>query len=101
MSTLNAVLEVLKSRPTVELLIQGNVCCTDSLAADALDFDTHKFDLSYARAKEVMQYLIKNGINPKRLTFTGYGSRRRIINPEYTNNDRNRNRRVDFRIVKK
>ncbi|HWB24446.1 MAG TPA: OmpA family protein [Chitinophagaceae bacterium] len=99
---LKAVLEVMKSRPTLELEIQGHVCCTDSLAEDALDFDTHLFDLSYARAQAVADYLVKNGIARERVqSLTGFGSRRRIIYPEKTTADRNRNRRVEFKILKK
>lgn len=101
-SPLNAVLAVLKSRPTLELEIQGHVCCTDSLAEDALDFDTHIFDLSYARAKAIADYLVKNGIARERVqSMVGFGSRRRLIYPEKSVADRNLNRRVEFKILKK
>lgn len=99
---LNAVLQVMKSRPTLELEIQGHVCCTDSLMEDALDFDTHQFDLSLERAQAVADYLVKNGIARERVQLlAGFGSRRRIIYPEKNTADRNRNRRVEFKIVKK
>lgn len=99
---LKAVLDVMKSRPTLELEIQGYVCCTDALAADALDFDTHKFDLSLERAQAVADYLVKNGIARERVQLLkGFGARRRIVYPEKSVADRNRNRRVEFKIVRK
>jgi len=99
---LKAVLDVMKSRPTLELEIQGYVCCTDALAEDALDFDTHKFDLSLARAQAVADYLVKNGIARERVhQLQGFGSRKRMVYPEKTVADRNLNRRVEFKIIKK
>lgn len=99
---LNAVLQVMKSRPTLELEIQGHVCCTDSLMEDALDFDTHRFDLSLERAQAVAEYLAKNGIAKERVQLqAGFGSRKRLVYPEKSTADRNRNRRVEFKIVKK
>lgn len=99
---LNAVLAVMKARPTLVLEIQGHVCCTDSLMEDALDFDTHEFNLSYARAQAVADYLVKNGIARERVSMlVGFGSRRRIVVPEKSQADRNRNRRVEFKIIKK
>jgi len=101
-SPLNAVLAVMKARPTLELEIQGHVCCTDSLAEDALDFDSHKFDLSYARAVAIADYLVKNGIAKDRVkSMVGFGSRRRLVYPEKNVADRNLNRRVEFKILKK
>ncbi len=101
-SPLNAVLGVMKARPTLELEIQGHVCCTDSLATDALDFDTHLFNLSYARAQAIADYLVKNGIARERVqSLAGFGSRRRLVYPEKNLADRNLNRRVEFKILKK
>ena len=34
--------------------------------------------LSTARAKAVYDYLVSKGINPERLTYKGYGKRRKI-----------------------
>jgi len=99
---LNAVLAVMKARPTLVLEIQGHVCCTDSLMEDALDFDTHEFNLSYARAQAVAGYMVKNGIARDRVAMLeGFGSRRRIVVPEKSLADRNRNRRVEFKIIRK
>jgi len=102
MTALYAVLEVMKTRPTIEFEVQGHVCCTDSLMEDALDFDTHQFNLSYARAKAVAAFMVKNGIAADRVKYqVGFGSRRRIVYPEKTVADRNLNRRVEFKIIKK
>ncbi len=54
--------------------------------------------LSTARAKSVAEYLIRKGIDPKRVQFKGYGKREPIA----TNNTaegRKRNQRVEIKIL--
>ena len=56
--------------------------------------------LSTQRAKFIYDYLIKNGIEPERLTYKGYGSAK----PAYTNktkSGRAANRRIEIRILDK
>jgi len=99
---LDAVSEAMKSFPNVQFEVQGHVCCTDDVAQDALDFESQRFDLSTERAEAVFEYLVNHGVEPNQLTSViGFGSRRRIISPEKTDADRNRNRRVEFKILKK
>jgi hypothetical protein len=54
--------------------------------------------LSKRRAKSVMAYLIKVGIEKNRLEATGYGPDRPIAN-NITNAGRARNRRVEFVVI--
>lgn len=98
---LNAMLDALKKLPTLQLEIQGHICCNDMLAVDGLDVDTKEFQLSYNRAKTVYDFMVQNGIDAARLSYKGFGTRKRIANPEKTDKDRNSNRRVEFLIVKK
>jgi len=98
---LKAALEALKSLPSVEVEIQGHVCCADPVQADLVDLDTKEFKLSYNRAQAVYEYLVKNGIDPKRMTYKGYGGRIRLVFPEKTSGDATKNRRVEFLILKK
>lgn len=98
---LDAMLNVLKALPTLQMEIQGHMCCDDALTADGFDIDTKEFLLSYNRAKAVYDYMVENGIDPSRLTYKGYGTRKRLVNPEVTDEDRDKNRRVEFLITKK
>jgi len=98
---LNSMLDALKKLPTLQLEIQGHICCDDMLAVDGLDVDTKEFQLSYNRAKTVYDFMVQNGIDASRLNYKGFGTRKRIVYPEKTDTDRNKNRRVEFLVVKK
>lgn len=88
---LNTLLELLKNNEKVEIEVQGH---TDNLGNDLLNEK-----LSLQRAKAVYDYLIENEIDPKRLTFKGYGKTRPIV-PNDTETQRKQNRRTSFLITK-
>ncbi|MEI6854382.1 MAG: OmpA family protein, partial [Bacteroidota bacterium] len=54
--------------------------------------------LSEARAKAVMDYFVRKGINPTRLTYKGYGSTQPIA-PNTTDEGRAKNRRVEMKVI--
>ena len=56
--------------------------------------------LSEKRAKSVSDYFINLGLNKRRISFVGYGSEKPITTNE-TEDGRNKNRRVEFKIVEK
>lgn len=94
------VLDMLKEHPSLELEIQGHVCCT-SIEADGYDWDTGKDNLSAARAYVVYAFLIQNGIEEYRLTHKGYGGSQKINSLENTEELKRVNRRVEFNILKR
>ncbi|HVX24769.1 MAG TPA: OmpA family protein, partial [Parafilimonas sp.] len=98
---ITAMLDALKAMPSLQLEIQGHMCCDDALTVDGFDIDTKEFMLSYNRAKAVYDFLVQNGIDASRLTYKGYGTRKRLVSPEKTDKDRDKNRRVEFLITKK
>ena len=98
---LNTMLDALKALPTLQMEIQGHMCCDDALTVDGFDIDTREFMLSYNRAQTVFDFMVENGIDASRLTYKGYGTRKRLANPEVTDEDRDKNRRVEFLITKK
>jgi len=100
-TALNAMLQALKAMPSLQLEIQGHMCCDDALKTDGFDLDTKEFMLSNNRAEAVYDFFVQNGIDASRLTYKGYGTRKRLVNPEKTDIDREKNRRVEFLIVKK
>ena len=69
-ATLQALLELLRSRPTLGLVVEGH---TDSQ-------NTEEFNqkLSENRAKSVVDWLVKNGIAAARLRPAGYGESRPV-----------------------
>ena len=90
MAVLDKLVDFLNAMPTMKIAIHGH---TDD-KGDAMD----NLKLSQRRAKEVMDYLIYNGIDAKRLNYNGFGS----SEPKVTNKtekDRAINRRVEFIIL--
>lgn len=93
-----------KSTPALELLAQFLRSHVDykveiSGYTDSEGDRIQNLELSKLRAKRVVDYLIENGfISPKRLTYVGYGPDRPIA-PNNTAEGREKNRRVELRIL--
>ncbi|MDI9319811.1 MAG: OmpA family protein [Phycisphaerales bacterium] len=92
------LLQTLKNYPDLAIQIEGHVCCMKG-DGDALDTDTHELKLSENRAHFIYQYLIESGIAASRLGYIGYGKRRPIIAVEKTEEDAQKNRRVEIRVI--
>ncbi|MBU3954174.1 MAG: OmpA family protein, partial [Proteobacteria bacterium] len=58
------------------------------------------WELSAIRATTVIKYLVSKGVAPQRLTATGYGDIMPQV-PNTTDENRARNRRVEFVLEKK
>lgn len=50
--------------------IQGHVCCTQN-SRDAVNRKTNQRNLSLARAKFIYDYLVKKGVNKRRMRYVG------------------------------
>jgi outer membrane protein OmpA-like peptidoglycan-associated protein len=92
---LNNLLEVLQKNDKINIQIEGHICCAGPIEGTDLN------DLSVFRAMAVYDYLVKNGIEKDRLKFVGLGNRNPVANPEVTEEDRVKNRRVEIRILSK
>jgi outer membrane protein OmpA-like peptidoglycan-associated protein len=97
---LDSLYHILWFHPSLVIEIEGYVCCTDSMH-DGADFDANDMYLSVNRAKAIYDLLIERGIRASRLSYKGFGGKRPIVFPEYTDADRETNRRVEIRIIKK
>ena len=61
-----------------------------------------EWDLSLNRAKLVFDYLVKNGIDPDRIIFAGYGNMEmRFPYAHATQDEQRQNRRVEIRVLGK
>ncbi|KYF98623.1 porin [Sorangium cellulosum] len=90
---LDEVAQVLKEHPEIVLIeIQGHT--------DDRGTDEHNRVLSQNRANSVMAALVRRGIDSTRLTAQGYG-RDQPLDNNATEEGRQRNRRVQFIIIKK
>lgn len=89
---LDRLVSILKETPNISIELEGH---TDNMGkADVLQ------KLSEDRVEAVKKYLVSKGINSNRISGKGYGGTRPVSNGN-TEADRQLNRRVEFRIVKK
>ena len=88
---LSAVATVLKDHPEIKKIsVEGH---TDSRGAAQFNLQ-----LSRRRAASVVTWLVKNGIEASRLVSAGYGSERPLRGND-TEEERQENRRVEFKVV--
>ena len=95
------LLKVMNDNPKLEISIEGHVCCIPG-NNDGVDLDLGSANLSEMRAKTVYDYLVRNGIDPKRMSYKGFGHQFPIKPyPESSIEDMNINRRVEIKIMSK
>jgi len=100
-SIVQELIEVMKKNPTLEISIEGHICCQPG-PGDGLDMETRTVNLSESRAKAIYDLLIQNGIDSKRLSYKGFGHQNPLFAfPEKTEQERSSNRRVEIKIVKR
>jgi outer membrane protein OmpA-like peptidoglycan-associated protein len=81
---IDELVKFLKKNNAIDAFIRGHVCCGDEMP------------LSTKRAKTVYNELIRRGIDPSRLRYEGFSNRILAVDPEKTDVDRAKNRRVDL-----
>jgi outer membrane protein OmpA-like peptidoglycan-associated protein len=89
---LDKIYKLLKEKPDIKAEVSGH---TDNKGNDQLNTK-----LSQDRAKAVIDYLVKKGINKSRLTAMGYGKSQPIASND-TDAGRQLNRRVEMKIMGK
>ncbi|SIS83166.1 OmpA family protein [Zobellia uliginosa] len=85
------IISILKEYPDAKFTVEGH---TDSIGSKATNQK-----LSESRAMSVRDFLIKNGIDPSRLTAVGFGEDKPIASNMYKDG-RAQNRRVEINLVK-
>lgn len=88
---LNRVVDLLNQNPAIEIEMSAH---TDSKGSD-----DYNFKLSDERARSVMDYILSKGIAPSRIISQGYGETKPVV-PNDTDENRQLNRRVEFKILK-
>ncbi len=100
MPNLNMLLNTMLANKTLRIEIRGHVCCIPKDQGDALDEETYTEDLSLRRAQQIFLYLKEKGIAADRMTYIGLGGRYPKVR-EFTDSDKAKNRRVEFKIIGK
>ena len=96
---LDELLDAMKRYPTLEIEIQGHICCLHGTGLDGVDYDSGDRNLSINRAKAVYDFLIENGIDKNRMIYKGFAATSPLIYPEHSETDRTLNRRVEIKII--
>jgi len=89
---LDKLFRMLKNDESMKIEISGH---TDTVGNDG--YNQH---LSEMRAKAVLNYLISKGIDKSRIFVNGYGSSKPVTSND-TEEGRAKNRRVEFKVLKK
>jgi outer membrane protein OmpA-like peptidoglycan-associated protein/tetratricopeptide (TPR) repeat protein len=87
---LNVLFHLMVDQPNIKVEISGHTDNRGSLQANQI--------LSERRAKAIVDFLIRNGIDPARLSYVGYGYERPVA-PNTTVEGRSQNRRTEFKII--
>ncbi len=89
---LNRVVKLMNENPEMEIEISGH---TDNVGSDSFNIK-----LSTERAEAVKEYLVAQKIDSHRISSKGYGKSKPVDTNE-TEEGRQKNRRVEFTILKK
>lgn len=88
---LDKLVTILQDNPTLKIELGSH---TDARASDA-----YNQKLSQNRAKSAVEYIVSKGIDADRLTYKGYGETQLIVKNAKTEEEHQRNRRTEFKIL--
>lgn len=90
-SELNRLVKLMGDRGTMIVSIEGH--------ADATGTEEYNLGLSKRRAAAVQKYIVGKGVDQSRVSIAFFGESKPVV-PNTTKENRRKNRRVEFRIVK-
>lgn len=94
------LLATLQSFSDVYIEIQGHM--NYPISRPATPYQKHYcYSLSYRRARKIYQYLVKNGIEPERLTYRGMSNYRMLFPDPQSKDQADANKRVEIWTLKK
>lgn len=99
-AVVDELLEIMQSNSALKIKLEGHVCCVQR-DEDAFDIVFADQFLSRNRARAIFAFLVRNGIAKSRISYQGYGKSRPMVDPEITEEDKEKNRRVEIRILAK
>jgi chemotaxis protein MotB len=91
----NNLAQLFRENPDYRIAIRGH---TDDLTIDTVQFPSN-WELSAIRATTVLRYFIQQGIDPERMSATGYADFLPLV-PNDSPENRAKNRRVEFVLEK-
>lgn len=89
-SILSNLANRIKDLNEIDIVVEGHT--------DDIGNEEYNQKLSENRAKEVVNILIKHGIDPNRISYIGYGKRKPKV-PNTSEENRAKNRRVEIKLI--
>ncbi|WP_421764102.1 OmpA family protein [Ekhidna sp.] len=89
---LDSLVQIMSDNPEIYIELGSH---TDDRAAD-----NYNLRLSLQRAQSAVSYIIDKGIESKRITAKGYGETQLIIKNAQTEEEHQRNRRTEFKVLR-
>ena len=96
---LKHLLKFMKDNPEVKIEIQGHVNNPASNGKSSKEDLKKMMKLSEDRAQAVYEYLIKNHIDPSRMTYAGFGGLQMLFPNAVNPKQEQKNRRVEIKIT--
>ncbi len=88
---LDKLVTILKDNPTLKIELGSHT--------DAQGTDAYNIRLSQNRAQSAVDYIISKGIDASRITAKGYGETQLVIKNAKNDEEHQRNRRTEFKIL--
>lgn len=88
---LDKLVTILKDNPTLKIELGSHT--------DAQGTDAYNIKLSQNRAQSAVDYIISKGIDASRITAKGYGETQLVIKNAKNDEEHQRNRRTEFKIL--
>ncbi|MCC9166039.1 OmpA family protein [Pontibacter harenae] len=87
---LDSIAQIMKANPGINISIEGH--------ADSRATDEYNIQLGQSRADAAYDYLVKQGISPRRMVTVSYGERRPAV-PNTSAENMQLNRRTEFKVL--
>lgn len=89
---LDSLVQIMNDNPEIYIELGSHT--------DARQTDAYNMDLSRRRAQSAVRYIINEGVKAERITAKGYGETQLIVKNAQTEEEHQRNRRTEFKVLK-
>ena len=88
---LDKLVTILKDNPTLKIELGSHT--------DARSPDAYNLTLSQNRAKAAVEYIVSKSVEAERITAKGYGETQLVVKQARTEEEHQRNRRTEFKVL--
>ena len=89
---LDSLVQIMNDNPEIYIELGSHT--------DSRQTDEYNLNLSRRRAQSAVSYIIREGIKSERITAKGYGESQLLIKNAQTEEEHQRNRRTEFKVLK-